>query len=91
MLAGVTVFDAATGQVDAQFAGPSGRLFSDGYRLYSAGPDGLDIWDPTSGEQTGHIPGFRPTAYHRGSQELAGGEDGRLVRWRLPGHYARTA
>src|SRR5262249_49874610 len=84
MLPGVRLFDPRTGQELAAFAGPAGPLHSDGSRLYSSGPDGLEIWDPTTGERTGRVPGFVPTRRHPGSGELAALRDGFFERWLGP-------
>jgi len=82
MLAGVRIFDVATGIELFAFAGPTGELFADGRRLYAAAPDGLQVWDPVTGERTGTIAGFVPTHHHPGAGELAGIADGQLRRWR---------
>lgn len=81
LLAGVRIFDADTGVELHAFAGPRGELFSAGRRLYAAAPDGLEIWDPFSGDRTGRVPGFVPQRHHRGADELAAVRDGELVRW----------
>lgn len=83
LLAGVRIFDAGTGVELHTFAGPQGALFSAGRRLYAAAPDGLDIWDPFTGDRTGQVPGFTPTHHHRGAGELAAVHDGELRRWRI--------
>lgn len=62
------------------FAGPSGLFFSEGGWLFSASDAGLSRWDPTTGEQNGHLAGFRPTHHHRGSRELVQLVDASLVR-----------
>ncbi len=82
MLSGVRIFSAASGHEVSSFAGPAGPLFSDGHRLYSAEPDGLQIWDPVTGHHTGAVPGFFPTCHRRGSGELASAANGVLRRWR---------
>lgn len=82
MLAGVCVFDPDSGSEVARFAGPSGELFAEGNRLFSVGSDGLRIWDPLTGSQTGSVPGFQPVAHHRGAHELAGIAGSTLLRWR---------
>jgi hypothetical protein len=87
MLAGVRLFDAPTGTELASFAGPTGALFADRGRLYAATPDGLDVWDPFTGERTGTVPGFVPTAHHPGAGELAARR--RVLRiWRTRSHSA---
>lgn len=84
MLPGVRVFDPSSGHELATFAGPTGPLHSDGHRLYSSAPDGLEIWDPATGERTGRVAGFRPTRHHPGSGELAALRGEFLERWRTP-------
>jgi hypothetical protein len=81
MIAGVEIFDAATGTRTARFAGPSGPLHSDGSRLYSSGAEGLEVWNPQTGERTGRVPGFVPTRYHRTSRQFAALKDGFLRCW----------
>jgi hypothetical protein len=84
MLQGVRIFDVSTGAEAAAFAGPAGALFAAEDRLYSAAPDGLEVWDPRTGERTGTVPGFVPTSYHPGADELAGISGGVLRRWAIP-------
>jgi hypothetical protein len=81
MLDGARVFDVATGAELVTFPGPRGAFFAAGRRLYTAGPDGLEIWDPFTGHRTGTVPGFVPTAHHPGSGELASIGDAVLRRW----------
>lgn len=81
MIAGVEIFDAATGTTTARFAGPSGPLHSDGRRLYSSGTEGLEAWDPQTGERTGQVPGFIPTRYHPASGQFAALKDNVLTYW----------
>ena len=80
-LEGVRVFSPATGEEVTAIAGPAGALFADRSRLYSAGPDGLQIWDPVTGHRTGSVPGFVPTCHHRGAGQFAAVRDGALLRW----------
>jgi hypothetical protein len=82
MLAGVRIFSAASGHEVTAFAGPAGALFCDGHRLYSAAPDGLEVWDTVTGHRTGTVPGFVPTGHHRAAGEFATVVDGVLRRWR---------
>jgi hypothetical protein len=84
MLAGVRIFDVAAGAQVAAFAGPAGPLFAATGRLYSAAPDGLEVWDPLTGERTGVIPGFVPASHHPAAGELAGISGGILRRWAIP-------
>ncbi len=92
MLPGVRLFDPVSGRELAAFAGPAGPLHSDGHRLCSTGDDGLEIWDPDTGERTGRVPGFRPTRYHPATGELAALHGEHLERWRLrlPGSASGT-
>jgi hypothetical protein len=83
MLAGVRIFDAATGLELHTFPGPQGALFSNGRRLYAAAPDGLEIWDPFTGHRTGRIPGFTPTHYNPNTDELVAVREGELHRWKI--------
>jgi hypothetical protein len=82
MLDGARVFDVATGAELVTFPGPRGAFFASGRRLYTAAPDGLEVWDPFTGHRTGAVPGFVPTSHHPGSGELAAIEDSVLRRWR---------
>lgn len=84
MLAGVRIFDVATGAELHTFPGPQGELFSSGRRLFAAAPEGLTVWDPFTGELTGRVPGFVPAVHHRGLHELAEVRDGQLLRWPIP-------
>jgi len=61
-----------------------GVLFAGEDRLYSAAPDGLEVWDPRTGERTGTIPGFVPASHHADAGELAGISGGVLRRWAIP-------
>jgi hypothetical protein len=83
MLPGVRVFDATTGVELLTFAGPRGELFSAGRRLYSAAPDGLEIWDALTGHRTGRVPGFVPTHHHPTAGELVKLHEGTLLRCRV--------
>ena len=81
MLAGVRIFDVAAGAQVAAFAGPTGALFAAGGRLYSAAADGLEAWDPRTGQRTGTVPGFVPARHHPAAGELAGISGAVLRRW----------
>jgi hypothetical protein len=85
VLGGVQVFDVVTGAPVAAFAAPEGAMFADPHRLYVAAVDGLEIWDPGTGERTGVLSGFVPTAYHPGAGELAAVHGANLRRWRTAG------
>jgi hypothetical protein len=67
------------------FAGPSGRFFSDGRWLYSAGESGLFRWDAATGDRAGHIENFHPTHHHLGAGELVQLADGVLLQWSTRG------
>jgi hypothetical protein len=82
MLDGVRVFDAASGDEVTAFAGPRGLLLSDQRRLYSSGPDGLEAWDPATGERTFRLPGFSPSRRHPGTGDLAQLTPAELRLWR---------
>jgi len=81
MVDGARIFDVTTRSEIATFPGPTGRFFSDGTWLFSSDETGLSRWDPSSGERTGHLPGFQPTHHHRSARELACVIGGALVRW----------
>ncbi|WNV84225.1 hypothetical protein [Umezawaea sp. Da 62-37] len=84
MLDGVRIFDAASGAEVAVFAGPKrGRYFAEGPRLYAVTGEGVEIWDHTTGERTGAVPGFVPTAQRAGA--LAALVDGAVVTWATTG------
>ena len=68
------------------FAGPAGRFFCDGRWLYAAVESGLFRWDPTTGNQAGHIENFRPTHFHLGSGELVQLSERVLLRWSTRRH-----
>jgi hypothetical protein len=86
MLPGARLFDPATGEEVRAFAGPEGAFFGYAGRLYSAHPDGLDVWDPATGERTGRVPGFVPTHLHPARGELAALTPRHLVRWQITQH-----
>jgi hypothetical protein len=83
MIPGVRIFDVSTGAEVAAFAGPAGALFGAEGRLCSAGPDGLQVWDPLTGERIATVPGFVPASYHPAAGELAGISGGVLRRCRI--------
>lgn len=84
MLDGARVFDADSGDEVRRFAGPCGEFFCDGDRLYAACPDGLEIWDLTTGERTGRIPDFVPRWFRRRDRVLTARHGDWLSCWRLP-------
>jgi hypothetical protein len=67
-----------------EFAGPKGRFFADGNRLFSSDGDGLQIWDVDAGARLAQIREIRPTRQHRASRELVEltGRPLRLRVWR---------
>lgn len=83
MLAGVTVVDVTTGSRVSQFAGPAGRLFSDGRRLYSADAGDLSVWDPLTGDRTAAIPGLDVLVHNRDLDEFVVRRPAGLARVRL--------
>jgi hypothetical protein len=84
MLDGVRIFDVSTGSEVAAFAGLAGPLFAAGGYLFAAAPDGLQVWDASTGERTGTVPGFVPVAHHQAARELAAVGAGLLHRWTAP-------
>lgn len=84
MLQGVRTSDASTGAAIAAFADPADSadaLFAAEGRPCPAAPDGLEVWDPLTGERTETIPGFVPAGCHPAAGELAGISGGVLRRW----------
>jgi hypothetical protein len=85
LLPGVRIFNAGTGLELIRIGGPRGALFAQHGRLFSVAPEGLEIWDPYTGERTATVPGFAPTHHHPGAGELMCVRDDRhLIRWRIP-------
>jgi hypothetical protein len=62
------------------FAGPAGKFFSDGSRLFSSGESGLSVWDVSAGARISRIEGFRPSHQHPAG-ELIELRDSTLFRW----------
>lgn len=83
MLPGATVLDVETGAQVSQFAGPAGRLWSDGRRLYAAGEQGLTVWDPLTGERTAVLPELDVLAHHPDLDEFVVRRDDKLHRVQL--------
>jgi hypothetical protein len=81
MIPGVELYDAKAAAMLGRFAGPAGQMFCDHGRLYSAGPEALQIWDVRTGDNTGTVPGFTPSRYHAGSHELAAIDGHTLTTW----------
>lgn len=92
MIDGVRVFTAAESDASRgawrlarelhAFAGPSGRFFSDGRRLFAVGDDALTIWDVEAGALVARIDGFIPIRQHAHDQELVELSGELLRRWR---------
>lgn len=61
------------------FPGPAGLFLAIKGSLFSSDPTGLSRWDVGEGVRTGHLPGFSPTCYHKGTDELLQPLDGTLV------------
>lgn len=72
-----------TGHEIFSFAGPSGRFYSDGKWLYSAGKNEMSRWNPKTGVRTGKIENFCPSYHHVSAGELVQLCDGKLLRWKL--------
>lgn len=81
MIGGVQLYDANSAAPVRAFAGPVGQLYGDRGRLYSASPDGLQIWDVRTGDNTGTVPGFVPSRHHPGSHEFAAIDGITLTSW----------
>jgi hypothetical protein len=81
LLPGVRIFDPETGAEQNAFAGPTGELFAAGDRLFSAAPDGLEVWDADTGERLGQIPGFTPTGRHPATGEFAALQADSIALW----------
>jgi hypothetical protein len=83
MLPGVRIFDVASGTEQLAFAGPDGELFYDKH-LFSSNPEGLQAWDPRTGERLAQLPGFTPTRHHHSAKELIEIRPDHILRWRIP-------
>ena len=83
IIPGTRVFDVKSGAEQLAFAGPDGELFYD-ERLFSSNPDGLQVWDPSTGERLARLEGFRPTRHHPSARELIELRGDHLLRWRTP-------
>jgi hypothetical protein len=82
MIPGVEIYDANSGMVTANFAGPQGQLYRDAGRPYSASPGGTQILEVRTGDNTGSVPGLMPSRYHAASHELAAVDGSILTTWR---------
>ncbi|WP_328777149.1 hypothetical protein OHU17_33060 [Streptomyces goshikiensis] len=94
---GARVFDVSRVETDqwghrnpvevATFGGPEGAFFSADGLLFSAGADGLDIWDPVAGARTGSVPGFVPTHHDALAGHLLALDPARgaIRRWPMSG------
>lgn len=83
IISGVRLFDVTSGLERLAFAGPEGELFYDKH-LFSSHPDGLQAWDPATGERLATLPGFRPSRHQRSARELIEPRGDHIVRWRIP-------
>ncbi|MGH8991822.1 MAG: hypothetical protein ACRDZ7_09890 [Acidimicrobiia bacterium] len=83
MLAGVTIFDVQEASELLAFAGPKGRLWSNGRRLYAAAEEGVTVWDPFTGQRTATLPGLKALAYNRWREEFVVRKGDELRRIRL--------
>lgn len=91
LLPGVRIFNADTGLELIRIGGPKGALFAQHGRLFSVAPEGLEVWDPYTGERTATVPGFAPTHHHPGAGELMCiRDDQHLIRWRIPRFVRRS-
>ncbi len=93
MVRGARVFDVTepgpaskvtwpTAKAISEFAGPTGEFFSDGVRLFSAGDDGLSIWNVTNGARSGRITDFSPRHQACEARELLELRGDHVVLWR---------
>lgn len=84
IIPGVRVFDVDENEELLAFVGPQGQLFSDALRLYSANPDGVQIWNPRTGHRTARLPGFVPTHHNPWAAELVCFAPDHATRWQTP-------
>ena len=64
----VCLFDVESGRQVRWFAGPSGKLVSDGYLFSTVQESGTSVWDVETGERLLRDPAFCPTSYHNGAK-----------------------
>lgn len=70
MTPAVQLFDAETGELIRWFAGPQkGTLCFDRY-LFSASPEGTDVWGVDTGERLLHDPDLTSAAYHPDTRQF---------------------
>jgi hypothetical protein len=72
------LYRRSTGEL-SPIAGPTGRFFSDGVRLFTAGSDGLSVWNVDDGSRTSFLSGFSPTLQHSARGELIQLDGNRLL------------
>jgi hypothetical protein len=89
LIPGVRVFDPASGDEVASFAGPTGAHFTAQGLLLTAGDAGLEIWSVESGERTGRLPGFVPQRQHPSTGELIALHDIAVTVWQPRGGARR--
>lgn len=82
LMPGARIFDPRTGHEIATFAGPTGELFTAAGRLLAAAANGLEIWDVTTGELTGQVPGFVPQRQHPATRELVALDGDTATAWK---------
>lgn len=85
LMPGARIFDPRTGYEIATFAGPTGELFTAAGRLLAAAANGLEIWDVTTGELTGQVPGFVPQRQHPATRELVALDGDTATLWKPDG------
>jgi len=91
MVAGARIFDISQRHENDtrfekgdifQFAGPTGKYFSDGVSLFSSDKNGFCRWNIKTGYRTAFISHFNPTHYHKRAREFVQVCDGKLIRWK---------
>jgi len=63
------IFDATTGEQVRWFAGPKGTMIFDEF-LFSWDPEGMAVWDATTGERLATESGLCPVGYHPRSRRF---------------------
>ncbi len=64
------------------FAGPAGRFFTDGDRLFSSSARSLSVWDIAARELAGRIEQFEPTIQSSLDRTLVEATGSTIRRWR---------